>query len=90
MFIKLAPQQLGDPGKDPRAAAFKLAVVAVQCCVQALAGGQHACCKVGRKLAGAGFGGQVAFVLVIVDLLVGKLRQALMSLIFACRPQCSQ
>ncbi|MNY48071.1 hypothetical protein D3C86_1833770 [compost metagenome] len=37
VFVEFAPQQLVDPGDGPDLAAFELALIALQCGVQALA-----------------------------------------------------
>jgi len=58
--------------------------------VQALARRNHSGGQVGRKLTGAGLGREVAFVLVIADLLINEGIEATARLVFASGPERTQ
>ncbi|MNG95385.1 hypothetical protein D3C79_544210 [compost metagenome] len=90
VFVELSPEQLVDPGLDADAAAVELAPVAGQRRVQALSRRDHPGGQVGGQLAGAGLGGQVAQVLVILDRLVEKTREARVGFCLAGRPVVAQ
>ena len=58
--------------------------------MQALARRNHPGSQVGRELTGAGFGREVAFALVVVDLRVCEGVETAPGFLFAGRPQCAQ
>ncbi|MNH26599.1 hypothetical protein D3C79_866610 [compost metagenome] len=90
MLVELAPEQLVDPGLGASTTTVELAAVARQCGVQALPGGDHPGCQVGRQLAGARFCRQVAQVMVILYGFVHEACQSGLCFVLARRPVFAQ
>jgi hypothetical protein len=90
VLVELPPEQFVDPGLHTGVAAVELALVAGQGGMQALARRDHPRGQVGRKLAGAGLGGQVALLWVVFDTFVEEAGQAPVRLGLAGRPVLAQ
>ncbi len=90
VLVELTPEQLVDPGGGAGAPAVQLAAVACHGRVQTLADGDDTSREISRQLTGAGFGRQIAALVVLVQIVFDECRQAVLGEGFAGGPQRAQ